>query len=86
MWMAAFRYCNNTGWEKTEFSGWEKLNYSIKIQPGLNGPQLNLEPKWLRLNCSTTIRKLITSPKAYSSTFTTLEFFFPLSPHSHLSF
>ena len=30
-----------------------KLNYSIKIQPGLNDLQLNLEPKWLTSQLST---------------------------------
>ena len=42
-----------------DLGGWlqrkQKLNYSIKIQPGLNDLQLNLEPKWLTSQLSKNI-------------------------------
>ena len=73
--MAASHISRIQGGRKPCFPGWEKLNYSIKTQLGLNDHSWILSQNGSRLNCPRIFRKLNTSPYAYSSTLTTLEIF-----------
>ena len=72
------------GGRKPCFPGWEKLNYSIKTQLGLNDLSWILSQNGSRLNCPRIFRKLNTSPNAYTSTLTTLEIFIVIES-SHVS-